>query len=128
PSIGAITAAELGDPQFPLPSFVTIGNRSYGAGFLGAKHQPIIINDPERGVENLKPFVDDKQFDNRVGLLEEMEQAFHRDYQTGSAVDHETTYERAVTLMKSKEAKGFGRSQEPASGKAAYGSGKFGEG
>ena len=128
PSIGSIASAELGDPNFPLPSFVNIGNRSYGAGFLGAKHQPIIIGDPQRGVENLKPLVDAKQFDNRVGLLEEMEQAFHRDYQADSAVDHRTTYERAVTLMKSKEAKAFDLSLEPASSKAAYGTSKFGEG
>jgi Protein of unknown function (DUF1501) len=128
PSLGAIASAELGDPSFPLPSFVTIGNRSYGAGFLGAKHQPIIIGDPERGVENLKPLVQDKQFDNRVGLLEEMEKAFHREYQTDSAIDHKTTYQRAVTLMKSKEAKAFDLSLEPSSSKAAYGSSKFGEG
>ena len=74
PSLGAIASAELGDPNFPLPNFVTIGNRSYGAGFLGAEHQPLIIDDPQRGVENLKPLVDAKQFDNRVGLLEDMEQ------------------------------------------------------
>jgi hypothetical protein len=128
PSIGAIAAHELADPQFPLPSYVTIGGRSYGAGFLGAKHQPIIIADPERGVENLKALVDEKQFANRVGLLEEMENAFHRDYQADSALDHRTTYQRAVTLMKSREAKAFDLSEEPSSAKAAYGNSKFGEG
>src|SRR5215813_7506153 len=35
PSIGAIVSKELGNPEFPLPNFVTVGNRSYGAGFLG---------------------------------------------------------------------------------------------
>ena len=46
PSLGSIVSAELGRPEFPLPNFVSIGNRSYGAGFLGARHQPIIIGDP----------------------------------------------------------------------------------
>ena len=128
PSLGAIASAELGDPDFPLPSFVTVGNRSYGAGFLGARHQPIIVTDPTRGVENLKPLVEEKQFDNRVGLLEEMEKAFYRDYQADAAADHKTTYRRAVTLMKSKEAKAFDLSLEPASSKAPYGGSKFGEG
>ena len=27
--------------DFPLPNFVSIGSRSYGAGFLGPKHQPL---------------------------------------------------------------------------------------
>ncbi len=39
-----------------------------------------------------------------------------------------TTYQRAVTLMQSKEAKAFDLSQEPASSRSTYGSGKFGEG
>ena len=47
-----------------------------GPASSAPRHQPLIVNDPARGVENLKPLVDGKQFDNRVGLLEEMEQAF----------------------------------------------------
>src|ERR671939_622853 len=74
PSIGSLVASELGNPEFPLPNFVSIGNRTYGSGFLGARHQPLVVNDPTRGVENLKPLVDGGQFDERVGLLEEMEQ------------------------------------------------------
>src|SRR5437667_2033344 len=55
PSLGAIASAELGDPDFPLPNFVSVGKGGYGAGFLGARHQPLIVNDPERGVANLAP-------------------------------------------------------------------------
>ena len=47
PSLGSIVSAELGNPSFPLPNFVTIGNRVYGAGFLGSKHQPIYHQRPE---------------------------------------------------------------------------------
>jgi hypothetical protein len=128
PSIGSIVSSELGRPEYPMPNFVAVGGRSYGAGFLGAKHQPLVVTDPAKGVENLKPLTDSQHFNDRVGLLEEMEQAFFRDYKAGSATDHKTTYHRAVTLMKSKEAKAFDLSLEPASSKAAYGSSKFGEG
>lgn len=127
PSLGSIVSAEIGRPEFPLPSFVTIGNRTYGAGFLGAKHQPLVVADPTRGVENLRPLVAEGQFDNRVSLLEEMEQAFYREYKAGSGFDHQTTYTRAVTMMKSKEAKAFDLTQEPAAARAAYGSGRFGD-
>src|SRR5437588_1013060 len=58
PSLGAIASAELGDPDFPLPNFVSVGNNAYGAGFLGARHQPLIVNDPDRGVANLAPLDD----------------------------------------------------------------------
>jgi hypothetical protein len=128
PSIGAIASQELGRKDFPLPNFVTIGNRSYGAGFLGAKHQPIIIADPARGVENLRPLVSEPNFEKRVDLLAEMESAFFRDYQAGTATDHRTTYERAVTLMKAKEGKAFDLSVESDATKSSYGGTKFGEG
>jgi len=128
PSIGSIASMELGKKDFPVPNFVTVGNRSYGAGFLGARHQPIIISDPARGVENLKPLVAEANFDKRVGLLSEMESAFFRDYQAGTANDHRTTYERAVTLMKSKEGKAFDLSVESDATRKAYGGTKFGDG
>jgi len=128
PSIGSIASMEIGKKDFPLPNFVTVGNRSYGAGFLGARHQPIIISDPAAGVANLKPLVAETNFDKRVDLLGEMESAFFRDYQAGTATDHRTTYERAVTLMKSKEAKAFDLSTESSATRSAYGSTRFGDG
>jgi hypothetical protein len=128
PSLGAIVSSELGKTEFPLPNFVSVGGRGYGAGFLGAKHQPLIVTDPTQGVQNLKPLADPDHFEGRIGLLEEMEQAFYRDYKAGVGVDHRTTYQRAVTLMKSKEAKAFDLSLEPEQARAAYGDGKFAEG
>jgi hypothetical protein len=128
PSIGSIVSAELGKSEFTLPNYVSVGNRSYGAGFLGPQHQPLVVADPARGVENLRPFVDGSRFDGRVTLLEEMESAFHRNYGAEAGDAHHTTYQRAVTLMKSKEAKAFDLSLEPSAGKDAYGSSKFGQG
>src|SRR5207244_8526085 len=51
PSLGSIVSKEFGRPEFPLPNFVAIGNRSYGSGFLGAKHQPLHLVDPTKGRE-----------------------------------------------------------------------------
>jgi hypothetical protein len=128
PSLGANVSAELGTRDFPLPNFVAVGGRSFGAGFLGAHHQPLIVNDPVRGVENLRPLTDAAHFQGRIGLLEEMEQAFYRDYKAGVGVDHRTTYQRAVTLMKSKEVKAFDLAQEPARSREVYGKGRFADG
>ncbi len=128
PSLGALVSAELGDPKFPLPNFVSIGNRSFGSGFLGPRHQPLIVSDPLRGVENLKPGVGDGEFGDRVGLLEEMESAFHRDYGADTGTAHHTTYQRAVTLMQSKEARAFDLARESDATRARYAGTKFGEG
>src|SRR5438105_13678728 len=55
PSMGSIAAKELGNPELALPNFVSIGNRSYGSGFLGSRYQPLIVTDPAPRVENLRP-------------------------------------------------------------------------
>jgi len=128
PSIGSLVAKELPNDGLALPNFVSIGNRTYGSGFLGTKYQPLVVNDPNRGVENLKPLVSGGDFDGRVDLLDQMEKAFHRDYQAGAATAHRTTYQRAVNLMKSREARAFDITQEPAAARKAYGGGRFGDG
>ena len=128
PALGSIVSKELGRSDTPLPNYVSVGNRSYGSGFLGAKHQPLVVTDPLKGVENLKPLVGGQQFENRVGLLEQMEAAFGREYNAVSGTDHRTTYQRAVTLMNSAGSKAFDISLEPANSRAAYGTGKFAEG
>jgi Protein of unknown function (DUF1501) len=128
PSIGAIVSAEVGRADFPMPNFVSIGNRSYGSGFLGPKHQPLIVTDPARGVQDLAPLVAARQFDNRVSLLQELEAAFYHDYQADSINDHKTTYARAVSMMQSKEAKAFDLSLEKSETRGKFGGTKFGDG
>jgi hypothetical protein len=128
PSLGSIASAELGRDGFPLPNFVAVGKGSYGAGFLGPRHQPLVVGDPLRGVQDLAALVGGKQFDRRVGLLEEMESAFARTKKADTATAHATTYARAVTLMRSKEAKAFDLSAEPAAVRKAYGGTPFGNG
>lgn len=34
PSMGSIVSAELGNPESPMPNYVSVGNRSFGSGFL----------------------------------------------------------------------------------------------
>lgn len=128
PSIGAIVSRELGNPDSPMPNFVSIGNRSFGSGFLGARHQPLIVNDPTRGVENMRAAVGSQQFEGRVGLLEELEAGFQRSHGDGVAGAHRTTYQRAVTLMNSQGARAFDIANEPQANRAAYGNTRFGEG
>jgi hypothetical protein len=120
PSLGSIVSAELGRSDAALPNFVSVGNRSFGSGFLGPRHQPLIVTDPARGVEDLRTAVSDSQFDRRMGLLDQMEKAFYHDYQAAPATDHKTTYERALRLMRSKEAKAFDLSPEPAAVRERY--------
>lgn len=128
PSIGSITSSELGDNNSSVPNFVTIGARQYGSGFLGPKHQPLLVQNADKGLEDLKSLVSEGQFNKRVSLLQEMDSAFHREQKSDLVIDHKTNYERAVKLMQSKEAKAFDINSEPSASKSKYGSGKFAEG
>jgi hypothetical protein len=128
PSIGSIAAKEIGNPELALPNFVSIGNRSYGSGFLGSRYQPLVVNDPGRGVENLRAGVASGQFQNRVNLLEELEQGFNRTHAAHVGVAHRTTYQRAVTLMQDQGARAFDISNEPQQSRSGYGSGRFADG
>ncbi len=128
PSMGSIVARELGNRENPIPSFVSIGSRSYGAGFLGAHYQPLIVNDPARGVENLRAGVANTQFDHRVNLLNDLEAGFHRTHPVSLTNAHGTTLRRAVSLMRDQGTVAFDISREPEAVRRAYGSNKFGEG
>jgi hypothetical protein len=128
PSLGAIASKELGQAGQALPSFVSVGGRSHGSGFLGPRHQPMIVTDPRRGVENLRPTVATTQLDNRLGLLEEMEQGFLRNRPGAVGNAHHTAYQGAITLMRDRGAQVFDIEREPQSARAAYGATRFGEG
>src|SRR5262245_14126573 len=128
PSLGSIVAKELGDETAAMPNFVSVGQRSYGAGFLGPRYQPLIVNNAARGVENLRTGTTQNQFNDRVGLLEELEQGFHSTHNAGTAQAHRTTTQRAVTLMRDSGTRAFDITLEPAASRAAYGTGAFADG
>jgi uncharacterized protein (DUF1501 family) len=128
PSIGSIAAKEIGDANSMMPNFIAVNRAGYSSGFLGPRYQPLNVQDPTRGVDGLRAFVDQERFNSRVGLLEEMEQSFFGNYQADAAVAHRTTYQRAVSLMQSREARAFDLSAEPANSRDAYGTTPFGKG
>jgi uncharacterized protein (DUF1501 family) len=128
PSMGSIVSKELGSESAAMPNFVSIGQGRYGAGFLGARHQPLVVADAARGVENLRTGVSTGQFDSRVGLLDELEQGFHSNHAAHVAQAHRTTTQRAVTLMRDAGTRAFDISLEPAASRAAYGTGQFANG
>ncbi len=129
PSLGAIASAELGKADVALPNFVSVGGKfGYGAGFLGVRHQPLIIEDAAKGVANLRPPVDGLRFGERLGLLEDMERGLLRTATSQAGHDHLTTYQRTVALLRSKEAQAFDIEREHASVRAAYGESAFGRG
>jgi len=134
PALGSLVASEVGRPESPLPNFVVTGT-SLGKfdffsspGYLGPRHQPLVLGDPRKGLENLKPVAAAQDFDDRITVLEQLEQSFVRTYKAPATEAHQTTLDRAVQLMRSDRGKAFDLSLEPEASRAEYGDTNFGRG
>jgi hypothetical protein len=134
PGLGSTVAAELPRPNSPLPNFVVTGTPGAKVSFLtdpgyrGAGYQPLVLNDPGQGLENLKPATSAKDFDDRASVLEQLEEGFARTSRARAAAAHQATFRGALRLMRSDKAKAFDLSLEPASSRKPYGESKFGQG
>jgi uncharacterized protein (DUF1501 family) len=125
----------LGVPHAELPSFVTIdagydkvnGGRLYRSvpAYLGPQHAPLAVHDPFKGLENLKSPDDD--LEARLTLLNASEQRFAQDYPVPSVGTKQAAFDRAVRLLRSKQAKVFQLDNEPAKLRDTYGQNKFGQ-
>ncbi len=136
PSIGNIASAELGAADAQLPNFVAIhgGSDGDGAGaphrsapaYLGPRHAPVPVNDPARGLENLRPTVPMGQFDDSADLLNDFEASFQSRRPSGAAAAHQANLRRAVQLIHSDKMRAFEIEREPTAIRDGYGNSQFG--
>lgn len=134
PSIGSIASHQIGLPDDEMPSFVTIdagfdkgnGGRFYRSvpGYLGPDHAPLAVQNPDRGVENLRPTED---MDARLKLLAKSEQRFAKQYPVPAVGTKQAAFNRAVKLMRSPRARAFDIDEEPTDIREQYGNHRFGK-
>jgi hypothetical protein len=137
PAIGCIASHEVGYQDGQLPSFVTIdagfdkgnGGRLYRSvpAYLGPRHAPLAVRDPDKGLENLPAVPDDPELAARLELLRRAEQRFAADWGAPIVGARQAAFERAVALMRSRAAKAFKLDEETTTVREAYGSHKFGK-
>ena len=151
PTLGSMVAKEIGAPDLPLPSFVSIAPyrlfspAAYSSGFLGPQYAPLMVGEVTNfGVqqggqdqydENLRVqdmrYADGltaNQFDARVNILQDIERDFTTRHPTVATQSHQTAYERAVRLMRTSARTAFNLSEETSSIRDAYGRNLFGQG
>lgn len=154
PTMGSFLAKELGDPEHPLPNFVSIAPyrqfspAAFAPGYLGPQYAPLLVGDITNLAFNPRPGqgngYDDnmlrvsdmapptgtsrQQSDSRIGILEEMERDFAAAHPGSSPASHMTAYSRAVRLMRTNARTAFNLDEEPASVRDAYGRNLFGQG
>ena len=134
PAIGCIASSQVSHVGDQMPAFVTIdagfdrndGGRLYRnvPGYLGPAHAPLLVNDPDEGLENLSPTGSDVEA--RLRLLASSESRFAKQFATPAVAAKQAAFGRAVRLMQSRRSEAFDVDQEPARLQQAYGTHKFG--
>jgi hypothetical protein len=127
PSLAACVAKELADPNFDLPSVVSVG-RTLGAGFLGVDYEPFAVARPGQLPQNVAGNVKPGRYDRRLGLLDRLEDDFAQRGGEVAVENHRQLYGKAARLVKSPNVRAFDISEEPAELRSRYGDSDFGRG
>ncbi len=131
PSLGAIVAKELGEPEFDLPNFVSIGSGALNSsGFLGAQYAPFVVANPKQMPANSEfpDGVDGDRMKRRLALMERLQ----RDYAKAGAKmlvdEHRAVYDTASKMVLSPRIKAFDLKNEKDTIRDQYGRSSFGQG
>ncbi len=130
PTLGSLTSYYLEDSGSNLPQCVNINSPTYSGGFLGATHDPFVVNDPMQPVEDLSypPQMDTHRFRERLRMLNAIEKDFISKRTGRSTEAHEAIYKKADELINSANIRAFQLTEEPIAIREAYGMNKFGQG
>ena len=132
PGLGAWLSYFQGSGNPALPPYVYVGNdsRHPGAGFFPKKHGPLMVNNPEAGLQNVRPQkgVTEDRFGLRRDLAAAMDLEFRTQYQTRGVSAYGEMYDNAVKLMRSEDLEAFDLTKESDKVRAAYGKDSFGQG
>lgn len=132
PAMGAWMLKFNGRDNPTLPGNVMIGNDSThpGAGFFESSFSPLMIRDPEAGLQNSSLFrgLTEERFDFQRNLAEELDAPFVERYNQKKVRAYTAMYDDAVKLMRSEDLAAFELAQEPDGLKERYGHNPFGQG
>ncbi len=132
PGMGAWLSFYQGAGNPALPPYVYIGNdsRHPGAGFFAKKHGPLMVNNPEAGLQNVRPpkGVTDDRFAMRRDMADVLDADFQAEWDTRGVKAYSDMYDDAVRLMKSDDLVAFDLTKEPEAVRQSYGKETFGQG
>ncbi|MDF2375591.1 MAG: DUF1501 domain-containing protein [Verrucomicrobiales bacterium] len=134
PSMGPWAQTLLGKKHETLPDSVVIGagGNHPGAGFFGPALAPLPIGDPDKGVQNARPYsgVDEDLFEKRLDLMNTFDESFQRKFKNDDVTAYTQFYEETLKLMKSEDLDTFDLSREDNYEEKArrYGNSRVGKG
>lgn len=132
PSIGAVLCHQTSS-NLEIPRHISIlaGEWSSRGGYLGSTFDAFRLGDPKDPLPNLKSYVSDDVFQQRVADLQSLESRFRRgrmkDLDTNKTLQSIST-ERATVMMASEQIQAFEIDREPQAVRDAFGDTSFGRG
>ncbi|MCP4786868.1 MAG: DUF1501 domain-containing protein [Fuerstiella sp.] len=131
PSLGAIVAHQLPDPNVEIPQHVSLGGDNFfpRGGYLGNQWDAFRVFDPGRSLTNLKAGISESRLAQRKTGLDMLLRQFAKGRPTAEKETlHEDNIQRALKMMSSEQIKAFELDDEPAAVLKAYGDSRFGRG
>lgn len=132
PAMGAWLLKFNGRQNPSLPGNVMIGSNSShpGAGFFESSLSPLMIRDPEAGLQNstMTRGMTQERFDFNRALAQKLDAPFVQRYDQKNVRAYTDMYEDAVKLMRSQDLAAFDLSAESDAIKTRYGRNSFGQG
>src|SRR5258708_25709282 len=96
PGFGSLVAQQLGAENFDLPNFVSISGQSVGPSFLGVRHAPFVVTDPNQPPDNLALPVSKERLNRRLELMKELEGPISKSGAAPLVKDHRTLYDQTA--------------------------------
>lgn len=130
PTFGSAVSAEAAPKEFDLPNFVTVGPQQDGPAFLGARHTPFRVDNPNQPIENLS-YHDDvgrDRTEKRLALLDRMQGEFGATHGDEVVASRDDMFDKAKKMMDSRLRDAFDLNKEDAKVRDAYGRTKVGQG
>jgi len=129
PSLGSLVVKTLPRKNKEIPAYVSIGDTSFGAGFLGAEVAPFYIGDANNPTRNLTHDrdVNEQRFNQRIDLLRNLDLPFAIEKRHDNIEGYAVQFREAISMMKSKSVEAFDLKKEDAAKIKKYGDNNFGK-
>lgn len=128
PQMGSWAQYFLGRRSKLVPDSVVIGGGNPGPGFFRPDHSPLPIGDPNKGIKDLLPKIDESQFNRRLKYAETFREAFEKGFPHDDVSSYADFYDETVKLFDSKTTELFDIAKEPETVRNLYGGSRFGRG
>lgn len=131
PALGAIIAQQSPNNKLEIPQHISMGNTQFPArgGYLGGHLDAFRVRDPGKNIGNMRAGVESARQNRRLKNLSVVSEAFQKGrlVQTKKTL-HQSTIDRALTMMSSEQLNAFEIEKEPEAIRNAYGDSPFGRG